>query len=90
LRKRDAALPEESALRSDTLEQAAYAEPLGFESVWLVEQHFISDLSILSAPLLFLAAVAERTKSLRLANWQRALEDNWFSRSSELSVKAER
>ncbi len=50
----------------DTLEQAVYAEALGFESVWPVEQHFISDLSILSAPLLFLAAVAERTKTLRL------------------------
>src|SRR6516225_10820724 len=50
----------------DTLEQAVYAEALGFESVWPVEQHFISDLSILSAPLLFLAAAAERTKTLRL------------------------
>jgi alkanesulfonate monooxygenase SsuD/methylene tetrahydromethanopterin reductase-like flavin-dependent oxidoreductase (luciferase family) len=50
----------------ETLEQAVYAEALGFESVWPVEQHFISDLSILSAPLLFLAAVAERTRSLRL------------------------
>src|SRR5215472_15302189 len=50
----------------DTLDQAVYAEALGFESVWPVEQHFISDLSILSAPLLFLAAVAERTTTLRL------------------------
>ena len=50
----------------DTLEQAVYAEALGFESVWPVEQHFIVDLSILSAPLLFLAAVAERTKTMRL------------------------
>ncbi len=50
----------------DTLEEAVYAEALGFESVWPVEQHFISDLSILSAPLLFLAAVAERTRTLRL------------------------
>jgi alkanesulfonate monooxygenase SsuD/methylene tetrahydromethanopterin reductase-like flavin-dependent oxidoreductase (luciferase family) len=50
----------------ETLEQAVHAEALGFESVWPVEQHFISDLSILPAPLLLLAAVAERTKSLRL------------------------
>src|ERR1700739_4017403 len=50
----------------ETLEQAGYAEALGFESVWPVEQHFISDLSIFSAPMLFLAAVAERTKTLRL------------------------
>jgi alkanesulfonate monooxygenase SsuD/methylene tetrahydromethanopterin reductase-like flavin-dependent oxidoreductase (luciferase family) len=50
----------------DTLEQAVYAEALGFESVWPVEQHFITDLSILSAPLLFLAAVGERTQKMRL------------------------
>ena len=50
----------------DTLEQAAHAEALGFESVWPVEQHFDADLSILPAPLLLLAALAERTRSLRL------------------------
>ncbi len=50
----------------DTIEQAAHAEALGFESVWPVEQHFDTDLSILSAPLLMLAAVAERTRTLRL------------------------
>lgn len=50
----------------ETLEEAVHAEALGFESIWPVEQHFIADLSILSAPLLFLAAAAERTKTLRL------------------------
>jgi len=50
----------------DTLDQAIYAEALGFESVWPVEQHFNTDLSILSAPLLMLSALAERTKTLRL------------------------
>src|ERR1700687_5062430 len=50
----------------DTIEQAAHAEALGFESVWPVEQHFDTDLSILSPPLLMLAAVAERTRTLRL------------------------
>ena len=50
----------------DTLDQAAHAEALGFESVWPVEQHFIPDLSIMPAPMLLLAAVAERTKTLRL------------------------
>ena len=50
----------------DTLEQAAHAEALGFESVWPVEQHFIPDLSIMPAPMLLLAAIAERTKTLRL------------------------
>jgi alkanesulfonate monooxygenase SsuD/methylene tetrahydromethanopterin reductase-like flavin-dependent oxidoreductase (luciferase family) len=50
----------------DTLEQAVYGEALGFESVWPGEHHFISDLSIMPAPLLLLAAVAQRTRSLRL------------------------
>jgi alkanesulfonate monooxygenase SsuD/methylene tetrahydromethanopterin reductase-like flavin-dependent oxidoreductase (luciferase family) len=50
----------------DTLDQAAHAEALGFESVWPVEQHFIPDLSIMPAPMLLLAALAERTKTLRL------------------------
>jgi alkanesulfonate monooxygenase SsuD/methylene tetrahydromethanopterin reductase-like flavin-dependent oxidoreductase (luciferase family) len=50
----------------DTIEQAIFAEQLGFESVWPVEQHFNADLSILPSPLLLLAAVAERTRNLRL------------------------
>jgi alkanesulfonate monooxygenase SsuD/methylene tetrahydromethanopterin reductase-like flavin-dependent oxidoreductase (luciferase family) len=50
----------------DTLDQAAYAETLGFESVWPVEQHFNANLSIMPSPLLMLAALAERTKTLRL------------------------
>ncbi len=50
----------------DTLEQSVHAEALGFESVWPVEQHFNADLSITPAPLLLLAALAERTRRLRL------------------------
>jgi alkanesulfonate monooxygenase SsuD/methylene tetrahydromethanopterin reductase-like flavin-dependent oxidoreductase (luciferase family) len=50
----------------DTLDQAAYAEVLGFESVWPVEQHFNPGLSIIPSPLLMLSALAERTHTLRL------------------------
>jgi len=50
----------------DTIEQSVHAEALGFESVWPVEQHFNPDLSITPAPLLLLAALAERTRTLRL------------------------
>jgi alkanesulfonate monooxygenase SsuD/methylene tetrahydromethanopterin reductase-like flavin-dependent oxidoreductase (luciferase family) len=50
----------------DTISQAIYAEELGFESVWPVEQHFNPDLSILPSPMLLLAAIAERTRNLRL------------------------
>jgi natural product biosynthesis luciferase-like monooxygenase protein len=50
----------------DTVEQAVHAETLGFESVWPVEQHFDPELSILPSPLLLLAALAQRTRNLRL------------------------
>ena len=58
----------QSAVRRyrDTIEQAVAAEGLGFESVWPVEQHFNPNLSIMPAPLLPLAAIAERTRRLRL------------------------
>ena len=60
--------PEQSPVQRyrDTIEQAVYAETLGFESVWPVEQHFNAELSISPAPLLTLAAIAERTQNLRL------------------------
>jgi natural product biosynthesis luciferase-like monooxygenase protein len=60
--------PSQSAVQRyrDTIEQAVYAESLGFESVWPVEQHFNPELSILPSPLLMLAAIAERTTTLRL------------------------
>ena len=50
----------------DTIEQAARGEELGFESVWPVEQHFVRSLSALSCPSLMLAAMAERTRTMRL------------------------
>jgi len=50
----------------DTLDQAVEAEALGFESVWPVEHHFDARLSALSCPTLLLAAIAARTRTLRL------------------------
>jgi alkanesulfonate monooxygenase SsuD/methylene tetrahydromethanopterin reductase-like flavin-dependent oxidoreductase (luciferase family) len=50
----------------DTIDQAVHAEALGFESVWPVEQHFNAALSIMPSPLLMLAAIGERTSTLRL------------------------
>jgi natural product biosynthesis luciferase-like monooxygenase protein len=50
----------------DTVEQAVHADALGFESVWPVEQHFNRKVSISPCPALLLAAIAERTRSLRL------------------------
>lgn len=60
--------PNESAVTRyrNSLDQAAYGETLGFESVWPVEQHFNAEFSMLPSPLLWLAALAERTRAIRL------------------------
>jgi alkanesulfonate monooxygenase SsuD/methylene tetrahydromethanopterin reductase-like flavin-dependent oxidoreductase (luciferase family) len=50
----------------DTLDQAARGEALGFESAWPVEQHFNRKASIMPCPTLLLAALAERTSTMRL------------------------
>ncbi len=50
----------------ESLEQAVYAESLGFESVWPVEQHFNSRVSVLPAPMLFLSAIASKTTRIKL------------------------
>lgn len=50
----------------ESLEQAIHAESLGFESVWPVEQHFNQRVSVMPAPMLFLAALAGRTSRIRL------------------------
>jgi alkanesulfonate monooxygenase SsuD/methylene tetrahydromethanopterin reductase-like flavin-dependent oxidoreductase (luciferase family) len=51
---------------NDLAEQAARAESLGFGSFWLPESHFTGSGSN-PAPLLLLAAVAARTRAIRLA-----------------------
>jgi alkanesulfonate monooxygenase SsuD/methylene tetrahydromethanopterin reductase-like flavin-dependent oxidoreductase (luciferase family) len=53
-------------LYREAIDQAVHAERLGFESVWPVEHHFDRQVSISPAPALLLAAIAERTRTLRL------------------------
>ncbi len=55
-----------SQVYAEALQQATASESLGFESVWPVEQHSHQRLSVLPSPCIFLAAVAARTKTLRL------------------------
>ena len=50
----------------DTVEQATHAEALGFESVWPVEHHFHAPVSVMPCPTILLAAIAARTRTLRL------------------------
>jgi alkanesulfonate monooxygenase SsuD/methylene tetrahydromethanopterin reductase-like flavin-dependent oxidoreductase (luciferase family) len=48
------------------VEQAAYGEALGFDSVWLAEHHFHSFGGILSSPPVIGAAIAQRTEKIRI------------------------
>jgi probable F420-dependent oxidoreductase len=52
-------------LYRETLDQAAYAEQLGFSSIWLSEHHF-SEEGYLPALMAMLGALAERTSRVRL------------------------
>ena len=57
----------ESAMRFRTvIDQAAYGEEIGFESVWLAEHHFHPFAGIFSAPPVIGAAIAERTRRMRI------------------------
>ena len=48
------------------VEQSAYCEELGFDSVWLAEHHFHSFGGILSSPPVIGAAIAQRTSKIRI------------------------
>lgn len=52
-------------LYQETLDQAAYAEQLGFSSIWLSEHHF-SEEGYLPALMAMLGALAQRTSRVRL------------------------
>jgi alkanesulfonate monooxygenase SsuD/methylene tetrahydromethanopterin reductase-like flavin-dependent oxidoreductase (luciferase family) len=50
------------------IEQAVYAEEVGFDAVWAVEHHALVEYSHMSAPEVFLAAVAAKTTRLRVGH----------------------
>ncbi len=52
----------------EALEQAELADRLGIDCFWLVEHHFLEEYSHSSAPEVFLAAVSQRTKNIRLGH----------------------
>src|SRR3954462_10117017 len=56
----------EGARYDETIEQIVYAEELGFDAAWLAELHFFRSFSIMPAPLILAAAIAQRTKRIRL------------------------
>src|SRR6185503_20397666 len=48
------------------VEQVAYGEELGFDSVWLAEHHFHCFGGILSSPPVIGGAIAQRTTKIRI------------------------
>jgi alkanesulfonate monooxygenase SsuD/methylene tetrahydromethanopterin reductase-like flavin-dependent oxidoreductase (luciferase family) len=58
----------EHQLLKDALEQCELADRLGIEYVWEVEHHFLEEYSHSSAPELFLSAVSQRTRDIRLGH----------------------
>jgi alkanesulfonate monooxygenase SsuD/methylene tetrahydromethanopterin reductase-like flavin-dependent oxidoreductase (luciferase family) len=58
----------ELTLFQNALDQCEFADKLGIEYVWEVEHHFLEEYSHSSAPEVFLAAVSQRTKNIRLGH----------------------
>ncbi|MGO4843360.1 LLM class flavin-dependent oxidoreductase, partial [Rhizobiaceae sp. 2RAB30] len=56
----------EQKLFSDALDQIELADRLGFDHIWEVEHHFLEEYSHSSAPEVFLGAVSQRTKNVRI------------------------
>src|SRR3984957_15432595 len=52
----------------EALDQVELADKLGIDFVWEVEHHFLEEYSHSSAPEVFLAAVSQRTKNIRLGH----------------------
>ena len=57
---------DERNLFHEALDQVALADRLGYDYAWEVEHHFLDEYSHSSAPEVFLAAAASRTKSIPL------------------------
>jgi alkanesulfonate monooxygenase SsuD/methylene tetrahydromethanopterin reductase-like flavin-dependent oxidoreductase (luciferase family) len=58
----------EYRLIQDALDEIELADALGIDYVWEVEHHFLEEYSHSSAPEVFLAAVSQRTKRIRLGH----------------------
>ncbi len=52
----------------EALEQIELADRLGFDTVWEVEHHFLTEFAHSSAPEVFLAAASQRTQRIRLGH----------------------
>jgi alkanesulfonate monooxygenase SsuD/methylene tetrahydromethanopterin reductase-like flavin-dependent oxidoreductase (luciferase family) len=59
---------DERRVFQEALEQIEFADKLGFDYVWETEHHFLEEYSCSSAPEVFLAAAAARTRNIRLSH----------------------
>jgi alkanesulfonate monooxygenase SsuD/methylene tetrahydromethanopterin reductase-like flavin-dependent oxidoreductase (luciferase family) len=50
----------------EALEQAVFADEMGFDTVWFVEHHFLEEAAHSSAPDAMLGALTQRTSNIRL------------------------
>ena len=67
----------EQQLFDEALDQVVLADELGFDNVWAVEHHFLEEYSHSSAPEVFLAACAARTKNIRIGHGIRQTPPNY-------------
>jgi alkanesulfonate monooxygenase SsuD/methylene tetrahydromethanopterin reductase-like flavin-dependent oxidoreductase (luciferase family) len=58
----------ERQLIHDCIEQAVLAEQVGFDRIWAVEHHALKWYAHMSAPEIFLTAVAARTSRIRIGH----------------------
>jgi alkanesulfonate monooxygenase SsuD/methylene tetrahydromethanopterin reductase-like flavin-dependent oxidoreductase (luciferase family) len=68
---------DETRLFHEALDQVALADQLGYDYAWEVEHHFLDEYSHSSAPEVFLAAAAARTKRIRLGHGIRQVIPNY-------------
>jgi alkanesulfonate monooxygenase SsuD/methylene tetrahydromethanopterin reductase-like flavin-dependent oxidoreductase (luciferase family) len=68
---------DERQLVQDALLQVELADRLGIDYAWAVEHHFLEEYSHCSASEVFLAAVAARTKRIRLGHGIRQVIANY-------------
>src|SRR5579875_1617046 len=67
----------------DTMAQIELADRLGFDSVWAVEHHFLTEFSYSSAPEVFLGCVSQRTSRIRIGHGVAVLPFNHPARVAE-------
>ena len=67
----------ERRLFHEALDQVVLADRLGYDYAWEVEHHFLDEYSHSSAPEVFLAAAAARTRRIRLGHGIRQVIPNY-------------